>query len=160
MKETEIYKLASRYLELIEEKGREIPERDEPILWEKMHMASASRIGYILAKKRGIDPLLAAGACMLHDFGRVVTGVHEKHAQAGYEPVKNFLKDMDIFQDKQIEEIALAVREHSNKGKVGTPLEEIVKDADVLDFYQYGFQLQREDQKERLKKLLQEKELF
>ena len=49
--------------------------------------------------------------------------------------------------------MALAVKHHSNKDIVGTPLEEIVKDADVLDCFQYGQALTRSEQRERLKKV-------
>lgn len=55
-------------------------------------------------------------------------------------PVQEFLKNLEpkLFTDDEIAQIALAVKNHSKKGEVGTKLEETVKDADVLDFYQYG----------------------
>ena len=46
------------------------------------------------------------------------------------------------------------MRDHSKKEEIGAPLDEIVKDADVLDFYQYGFDMARKSQQDRLEKLL------
>jgi len=48
------------------------------------------------------------------------------------------------------------VKSHSKKAEVGTPLEEIVKDADVLDMHDYGRPLPREEQRARLAALLRE----
>lgn len=59
-----------------------------------------------------------------------------------------------LFTDEEIDQIAIAVRNHSKKGEVGSPLEEIVKDADVLDFYQYGYDVARKEQQDRLEALL------
>ena len=110
----------------------------------------------LLKEKRGVDPILAAAACAVHDYGRIITGRQEGHAEAGYLPVQEFLKNLDpkLFTDDEIAQIALAVKNHSKKGEVGTQLEEIVKDADVLDFYQYGYNMARKEQQDRLESLL------
>ncbi|MCL1895310.1 MAG: HD domain-containing protein [Clostridiales bacterium] len=172
-------------LELIEgleeSEGPDAPgmARDEPIRWEKIHMVSSACIGYELAKARGVDLVLASAACTLHDIGRVFTGRQQGHAEAGYEYAKEFLYGLNrehceravegvdgvdingtdcppLFTDAEIEEIAVAVSEHSDKGKVGAPLCEIVKDADVLDMHYYGRELPRPEQRVRLEKLLAE----
>ena len=110
----------------------------------------------MLAEERGVDPILAAAACAVHDYGRIITGRQEGHAEAGYLPVQEFLKNLEpkLFTDDEIAQIALAVKNHSKKGEVGTQLEEIVKDADVLDFYQYGYNMARKEQQDRLESLL------
>ena len=110
----------------------------------------------MLAEERGVDPILAAAACAVHDYGRIITGRQEGHAEAGYLPVQEFLKKLEpkLFTDDEIAQIALAVKNHSKKGEVGTKLEEIVKDADVLDFYQYGYNMARKEQQDRLESLL------
>lgn len=59
-----------------------------------------------------------------------------------------------LFTDEEIDQIAIAVKNHSRKEEVGSPLEEIVKDADVLDFYQYGYDVARKEQQDRLEALL------
>ena len=64
------------------------------------------------------------------------------------------MKKTGLFSDEEIAQIAVAVRNHSKKEEIGSPLEEIVKDADVLDFYQYGYDVARRSQQDRLEKLL------
>lgn len=129
-------------------------ERDSLVIWEQIHISSCAKIGYLLAEERGVDPVLAAVACACHDYGRIINGKQSGHAEFGYEPVKVFLEGLGIFTEDEIQQIAIAVRNHSNKAEVGTPLEEIVKDADVLDFHQYGYEMPRKEQQDRLDKLL------
>ena len=148
-----LLRLQSALLRKIDEYDRLVTARDKFIDWERVHMASCARIGYLLAETRGIDPDLASFACTVHDYGRIITGKQEGHADAGYLPVKAFLRVTGLFSEIEIEEIAMAVKNHSKKGEIGTPLDEIVKDADVLDFYQYGFGFGREEQKVRLEAL-------
>jgi len=131
-----------------------VPERDKFMDWERVHMSSCARIGYLLAESRGVDPDLASFACAVHDYGRIVTGRQKGHAEAGYELYREFLERSRLFTGEEIKQIVLAVKNHSKKSEVGSALEEIVKDADVIDFYQYGFSFSREEQEERLKRLL------
>jgi uncharacterized protein len=91
-----------------------------------------------MAEERDVDPELAACAAAVHDYGRILTGRQEGHAEAGHAPVREFLTSTSLFEDWQVEMIANAVRSHSDKTSKGTPLEEIVKDADVVDCHQYG----------------------
>ena len=86
--------------------------------------------------------------------GRIITGKQPGHAEAGYEPVQVFLKNTGLFNDDEISQIAIAVKNHSKKAEIGSPLEEIVKDADVLDFYQYGHDVARKEQQDRLEAIL------
>ncbi|MGI6732232.1 MAG: HD domain-containing protein [Anaerovoracaceae bacterium] len=133
-----------------------VTERDQPMDWERVHMASCARLGYILAQKRGVDPDLASFACAVHDYGRIITGKQKDHSEAGYLPVQKFLKELGIFSDEEIDIISIAVKNHSNKAEVGGPIEEIVKDADVIDCYQYGLGFSREEQRIRYEKFLED----
>ena len=148
------YIVQSAFLEKIKECDVEGMSRDETIDWEIIHMVSSARTAYMLAEKRDVDPDIAACACTIHDIGRVVTGVQKGHAECGYEFAKDFLEILKLFSDEEIEQIAISVKNHSKKGEIGSPLEEIVKDADMLDMHMYGRELQREEQKQRLAKLL------
>lgn len=136
-------------LELIDAQEGKLPQRDEPLSWERVHMASAARIGWLMAEERGEDPCLAACACAVHDIGRIVTGRQEGHAEAGREPVRGFLGGLELFSGGEIDLIACAVACHSSKTAIGSPLEEIVKDADVVDCRLYGLPFTKEGQKER-----------
>lgn len=149
-----LLKLQSALLKEIDKYEKLIPERDQPGDWERVHISSCAKLGYLFAEKRGVDPELAAIACACHDYGRIITGKQQGHAEVGYEPVKAFLEKTCLFEKEEIEQIALAVKNHSNKAEVGSPLEEIVKDADVLDFHQYGYAMPRKEQQDRLERLL------
>lgn len=156
-----ILELQYEYLELIntqQEKdlraGRSESDRDETLDWERIHMASSSRIAYELALERNVDPELASCATAIHDIGRVMTGSQKNHAENGYEPALNFLSYTGLFSDEEVEEMALAVKNHSLKTEIGTPLEEIVKDADVIDCYQLGLPFDRPEKEERYQKWL------
>ena len=144
-----ILRLQSALLKEIDKYEKLVPERSHFIDWERVHIVS-----YMLAEERGVDPILASAAGACHDYGRIITGKQEGHAEAGYLTVQEFLKRTKLFSDEEIKEIAIAVKNHSKKAEIGSPLEEIVKDADVLDFYQYGYDVARKEQQDRLEKLL------
>ncbi|MDR1796882.1 MAG: HD domain-containing protein [Clostridiales Family XIII bacterium] len=153
-----VYKLLCAVQHAIDAAAAAVPSRDETADWECIHAVSSARTGAGLAAKRGLDEELAAAACALHDFARVLDGRQDGHAERGYEAVKLFLRDGEgargLFTDDEIEQIALAVRSHSKKAEVGSPLEEVVKDADVLDMHAFGRPLPRDEQRARLKRLL------
>ncbi|QIB67902.1 HD domain-containing protein [Aminipila butyrica] len=149
-----LLQLQSALLKEIDKYEKLVPERDQPIDWERVHISSCAKLGYLMAEERGIDPSLAACACAVHDYGRIITGKQAGHAEAGYLPVQDFLKRTGLFTAEEIKLLSIAVKNHSNKSDVGGPIEEIVKDADVLDFHQYGYEMPRAEQQARLDRLL------
>lgn len=148
-----IYKLMTELLKVIGAQDNSA-ERDEPLEWEMLHSASCVRLAWILALERGEDPELSAAAAAVHDYGRIVSGLQKDHAAAGYLPVRDFLRSTGLFNEDEISQITLAVRNHSSKTAVGTPIEEIVKDADVIDCFQYGMDFDRPEKKTRYDKWL------
>ena len=152
-----ILELQRALLREIDKYEKLIGERDYPCDWERLHIASCARVGYMMAEERGVDPILAACACSMHDYGRIITGKQKNHAELGCLPAMEFLRGTHLFTEKEIQQIGIAVKNHSNKSDIGSPLEDIVKDADVVDFYQYGYEMPREEQKARLRKLLGDK---
>ncbi|MCB8817713.1 HD domain-containing protein [Desulfosporosinus shakirovi] len=130
-------------------------ERDYPIIWEKVHAVSCAQIGRMLAEKRGVNVDEAALACALHDIGRWVTGRQNEHAPKGEEPVRRFLTQK-IGSKEAKEQIVQAVINHSKKHEIGTPLEEIVKDADILDCHWHGEEIMKPFHITRLKAALEE----
>jgi uncharacterized protein len=151
-----LLRLQSQMLREIEKYEKQVPDRDKFIDWERVHMASCARLGYLLAESRGVNPELAACACTIHDYGRIITGKQAGHAEGGYLPVKEFLEKSELFTGEEIEALAISVKNHSRKGEIGTPIEEIVKDADVIDFYQYGIHFDREEQRLRYERMMGE----
>ncbi len=127
-------------------------ERDYPMTWERIHAVSSAQMGRLLARERGVDMELAALACSLHDIGRWYTGRQANHAFHGEEPVREFLANMHLSEVEK-EEILQAVIHHSEKDKVGSPLEELVKDADILDCYLHGDEITKPFHLARLEKL-------
>ena len=142
-------------LKVINAQDEALP-RDETLDWERLHMASSARVAWMLATERGADPELCAAAAAVHDYGRIVTGRQSGHAEAGYLPVREFLLSCGLFNEAEIEAIALAVKNHSRKTVVGTPLDEIVKDADVIDCYQYGLPFDRPEKQARYESWLKD----
>ncbi|MBQ8975113.1 MAG: HD domain-containing protein [Oscillospiraceae bacterium] len=135
----------------------EIPGgRAKSLDWERVHMASCARTAQFIAQLRGVDHELASCAAAVHDFGRIITGIHKNHAEVGYVPVQRFLKNEGIFTDSEISQIAMAVKNHSSKTTVGSPLDEVVKDADVIDCYELGEPFDRVEKEKRYNAWLQE----
>lgn len=161
-----LLKLEHLLLEVINQQEGTYEHRDETLNWERIHMASSARLAWQMALERNAsvpahdaDPELAACAAAVHDFGRILTGKQSGHAEAGYEPVKVFLKESGLFTEEETEMIALAVKNHSSKTLTGTPIEEIVKDADVVDCYQYGYPFDRPEKEIRYNNWLKERGL-
>ncbi|MCQ2545255.1 MAG: HD domain-containing protein [Clostridia bacterium] len=149
-----LLRLQSALLKEIDKYEKLVPERDHFIDWERVHIVSCAKIGYRLAQERGLDPILAASACACHDYGRIINGKQKDHAEFGYLHVKDFLRGTRLFSEDEILQIANAVKNHSKKGEIGEPLEELVKDADVIDFYEYGYDVANKPQQDRLEKLM------
>lgn len=144
-----------RILTLLDNLEQQGSERDYPIGWEKVHATSCAQIGRMLADKRGVEVEQAALACALHDIGRWFTGHQQGHAPKGEEPVRQFLADKTMTIEEK-EQIVQAVINHSKKDEIGSPLEEIVKDADILDCYWYGDVIEKPFHKARLIKVLED----
>jgi uncharacterized protein len=150
------YTVSKEVLKFLNESEQLDMKRTFSITWERIHSLGTAHSASMLAAKRGIDIAKAYTAGALHDIGRIVTGEEEDHGINGYEPAKEFLTKMDMFNEQEIEEIALAVKNHSNKATVGMPLEEVVKDGDVLDCFLLELPLRKEAHKNRFAGLQRE----
>ncbi|MBQ0078481.1 MAG: HD domain-containing protein [Eubacterium sp.] len=151
-----VWKVLRALHHVIKEYNEEIPDerRDQPADWERIHSASCARLGMMMALERGIDPILGGVACACHDYGRILTGEQKGHAERGFEPVQEFLRGFEYFTEDEIQQIATAVKNHSSKALIQDPLSELVKDVDIIDFYQYGSAPTRKEQEDRLVRLL------
>ena len=142
-----------RIYDLLDHLNVQSMERDYPIIWEKAHATSCAQIGRMLAEIRSVDIEKAALACALHDIGRWETGKQLEHALKGGDPVRRFLAE-GTYSEEIREQIVQAVINHSKKEQIGTPLEELVKDADLLDCHWHGEHIQKPYHMARLKKAL------
>jgi uncharacterized protein len=153
------YAVSRDLLRFLDEQEKRDLRREVSLTWERIHSLGSARIACILAARRGTDVELGFAAGALHDFGRILTGRQENHGENGYEPVKEFLKRMGIFSEPEVEEVSRAVRNHSRKEVVGTFLEEIAKDCDILDCYFLGLPPRKEAHRKRFEALKRELDL-
>ena len=96
------------------------------------HLHGVSLAAVMIAKKRGLDPELAAMTGLLHDLYAYKSGSYEDHAHKGAEYAKEVLGEMGITDEKETELICSAIYHHDSKDVVDAPMDELLKDADVI----------------------------
>ena len=96
------------------------------------HLHGVSLAAVILAKKRGEDPELAAMAGLLHDMYAYKNGTYEDHAHRGADYAREILQELGITSDGETEVICSAIYHHDSKADTDSPMDEILKDADVI----------------------------
>lgn len=97
------------------------------------HITAVSQYAILLAHVRGENAELAGVAGLFHDLYAYVTGIRKNHAAGGAAMAKKWLDETGLFTEAEKEAIVGAVYYHSEKQKTHFPLDEILKDADVLD---------------------------
>ena len=105
------------------------------------HLYSVSEYCALLAKRRSLDPELAATSGMLHDIYQITAGTIEEHAVKGAAEAEKILKAMNAYNNEEIAVITTAISRHSKKRKFHDPYDELLKDADVMShcFYNTDF---------------------
>ena len=96
------------------------------------HLYGVSLAATMIAKKRGLDPELASMAAMLHDLHAYKTGSYDDHAHKGAELARKVLRDLELTDEKETELICSAIYHHDDKLSVDGPMDEVLKDADVI----------------------------
>ena len=96
------------------------------------HLYGVSLAATILAKKRGLDPELAAMAAMLHDLHAYKTGSYDDHAHLGAELAREILTDLGLTTGEETDIICSAIYHHDDKLVIDGPMDEVLKDADVI----------------------------
>ena len=96
------------------------------------HLHGVSLAAVMIAKKRGEDPELAAMAGLLHDLYAYKSGSYDDHAHKGAEYARKVLQDMGITTEEETEIICSAIWHHDSKEKTDSPMDEVLKDADVI----------------------------
>ena len=97
------------------------------------HLYGVSLAATMIAKKRGLDPEIAAMAAMLHDIHAYKTGSYDDHAHKGADLAREILGELKITDETETEVICSAIYHHDDKLVADGPLEEVLKDADVID---------------------------
>ena len=96
------------------------------------HLYGVSLAATMIAKKRGQDPEIASMAAMLHDLHAYKTGSYDDHAHKGADLAGEILREVAITNEAETEAICSAIYHHDDKLVVDGPMDEVLKDADVI----------------------------
>ena len=121
----ELQKQVYRVLEWIED--------DDKRAKAVAHLHGVSLAATMLARKRGGDAELAAMAGLLHDLYAYKSGSYDDHAHLGAEYARKLLAKLEMTTPEETEAICSAIWHHDSKAEVDAPMDEILKDADVID---------------------------
>ncbi len=97
------------------------------------HLYGVSLAATMIAKKRGLDPELLAMAAMLHDLHAYRTGSYDDHAHKGADLAREILGELKLTDEAETELICSAIYHHDDKLLTDSPMDEALKDADVID---------------------------
>ena len=121
----DLQKRVHKELETMEDYGRYAKAMD--------HLHGVSFAAVMIAKKRREDPELAAMAGLLHDLYAYKKGSYDDHAHLGAEYARTLLEKLALTTEEETEIICSAIWHHDNKAETDGPLDEVLKDADVID---------------------------
>lgn len=96
------------------------------------HLYGVSLAAAMIAKKRGLDPEISSMAAMLHDLYAYKTGSYEDHEHKGAELAGNILRELKLTDEAETALICSAIYHHGDKLAVDSPMDEVLKDADVI----------------------------
>ena len=96
------------------------------------HLYGVSLAATMIAKKRGLDPELSAMAAMLHDLYAYTSGSYDDHAHKGAELARQILDELKLTDASETDMICSAVYHHDDKLVTDGPMDEVIKDADVI----------------------------
>ena len=96
------------------------------------HLHGVSLAAVMIAKKRGENAELAAMAGLLHDLYAYKSGSYDDHAHKGAEYARKVLDELGITSADETDIICSAIWHHDSKAEVDSPMDEILKDADVI----------------------------
>ena len=116
-----------------------------------IHLYGVAQNCCLLAIKRKLNVELCTIMGLLHDIYTYKIGYSKEHAILGAVEAENFLLDLEIFNDEEIEIIKTAISHHSDKKTIHDVYSELLKDADVLQnsLYETSFEVKH---RKRLKK--------
>lgn len=97
-----------------------------------VHLYGVSLAAAMLAKKRGLNPELSSMAAMLHDLHAYKTGSYDDHAHKGAELAGNILRELKLTDEAETDIICSAIYHHDDKLVADSPMDEVLKDADVI----------------------------
>ena len=109
-------------------------ENKDDIISATNHLYGVSLAATILAKKRDMDPEIAAMAGMLHDLHAYKTGSYDDHAHKGADLAREILGKLNFTSDEETDAICSTIYHHDDKFAIDSPIDELLKDADVTPY--------------------------
>lgn len=103
-----------------------------------LHLYGVSQACALIAQKRRENTELAIVAGMLRDIYSYSAMDPIDHAHKGAKMAHALLTPLRLFTDQEITLICTAIYHHSDKSAVHGPLDEILKDADVMQHVLYN----------------------
>ena len=97
------------------------------------HLHGVALAAAVLAKKRGENAELATMAGLLHDLYAYKSGSYDDHAHLGADYARKLLEKLAITTLEETDVVCSAIWHHDSKAEVDGPMDEILKDADVID---------------------------
>ena len=97
-----------------------------------VHLYGVSLAATMIAKKRDLDPEIASMAAMLHDLYAYESGSYDDHAHKGADLAREILGELRLTDEKETDMICSAIYHHDDKLVVDDPMDEVLKDADVI----------------------------
>lgn len=101
------------------------------------HLYGVSLAATMIAKKRGLDPEIASMAAMLHDLYAYKTGSYDEHEHKGANLARKILSELELTDNAETEVICSAIYHHGDKLATDSPMDEVLKDADVIHHCMY-----------------------
>ena len=97
-----------------------------------VHLYGVSLAATMIARKRGLDSEIASMAAMLHDLHAYKTGSYDDHAHKGADLAREILGDLRLTNGAETDLICSAIYHHDDKLIADGPMDEVLKDADVI----------------------------
>ena len=100
-----------------------------------VHLYGVGMAAALIALKRGFDPELAEMAGLLHDYITYQGYDGPEHAHHGAPVVRALLESINITTKEETNLIVQAVYHHSDKDRIDSKFDELLKDADCLQHW-------------------------
>lgn len=97
-----------------------------------VHLYGVSLAATMIAEKRKENTELACMAAMLHDLYAYKSGSYDDHAHKGAELARTILEELKLTTPEENDIICSAIYHHDDKLVVDSPMDEVLKDADVI----------------------------
>lgn len=121
------------------------------------HLYGVSLVATMIARKRGLDPEIASMAAMLHDLYAYKNGSYDEHEHKGAGLAREILDELKLIGEAETELICSAIYHHDDKLVTNTPMDEVLKDADVIHHCMYDLsKTVKEKEQVRFEKLCAE----